>query len=197
VPCARQAWVEGFIERIRWAAAIAAASSLLAASAASAQTLRVDLNRDGLADRVAVAQAPSGRLIVALSGRPDLIVLATRSPILRVAAADLDGDGDVDLVALGRDLQVRRWLNAGTLGTFVKERCPIGSPPSSGHFRPLRAFAWSPAPTFASTADPIALLPATGCSPTAHGHWQPASRGTCRLASASATLEPSRAPPTL
>jgi hypothetical protein len=87
---------------------------------AYAHTLVTDLNGDGRNDRVETG-ARARDLIVTLSDEGRTIVhLRTRAVVVGIAAADVDRDGHVDLVA-NTTRGLRLWLNNGR-GGFARQR---------------------------------------------------------------------------
>src|SRR5713101_601817 len=85
------------------------AFGLLATFAAEAQAgdFYADLDRDGVRDVVSIQ--PSSGLVVWLSGTKSLLNLPTRRPIMRVTAADIDGDGRIELVASDTAARLHVW----------------------------------------------------------------------------------------
>ncbi len=89
-------------------------------AAAAAQSVTSDLNADGLPDRIDRG-ASSTELFVRLSNGRRFQRLRAAQPILDLAVADVDRDGDFDLVATtfgSLTFEVHVWTNAGH-GRFV------------------------------------------------------------------------------
>ena len=96
------------------------------------QTLTADVNGDGVSDRIGVART-AGELVVEVSGRGPAQRLRTTGAVLELVVADIDHDGDSDLVAMTagrRHIRLLVWTNAGD-GQFVS-RPPTGRAGSSG-----------------------------------------------------------------
>lgn len=156
-----------------------------------------DLDEDGVGD---VATVGDGSIEVWLSSEAAPVVLHGSHHALSVRAADIDHDGDTDLVSLSRHGGIRFWRNDG-FGTFT----------ATTHIRP-RAPAWPLGiqPGFAgvssdsSSSSPAVVLPG-GASPCAVAPAARVARCTHRLAvsthpefvplSAALAHTPSRAPP--
>jgi hypothetical protein len=85
--------------------------------------LGTDFNRDGKADRGIIASVHGLAVIrLSLSGRREPLDLrAGTTKVLGVVAADVDRDGNTDIVALKKNLRVRVWLNKGH-GHFVRKK---------------------------------------------------------------------------
>ena len=88
-------------------------------SAAQAQLASADVNGDGLRDRVERGRDRT-ELIVKISN-DHIQRLHTQRQIFRVVLADVDHDGDADLVASTAPAGLRIWLNRGK-GRFVRAR---------------------------------------------------------------------------
>jgi VCBS repeat protein len=75
---------------------------------------RADLDRDGVTDVVSIQNAPAPRgLLVWLSRSKSQFLLPTPLPIQRVAAADVDGDSRLDLVAADTSAKLYVWRSSG------------------------------------------------------------------------------------
>jgi hypothetical protein len=71
-----------------------------------------DFNGDGVLDQVVAARPPISGLIVSMSGSSAPLVLKLSEPPLSFVAADVDRDGDVDLI-LSKRHGLLVWLNRG------------------------------------------------------------------------------------
>jgi hypothetical protein len=71
-----------------------------------------DFNGDGVLDQVVAARSPISGLIVSISGSSTPLVLKLSEPPLSFVAADVDRDGDVDLI-LSKRHGLLVWLNRG------------------------------------------------------------------------------------
>jgi hypothetical protein len=76
---------------------------------ARAQQLHVDLDRDGVRDNVTIQHAPVSAVRVWLSTSQSERQLRTPVPVLRLAAADVDGDGRPELFAAGASPILLAW----------------------------------------------------------------------------------------
>lgn len=91
------------------------------AHTASANPLRIDLDRDGIRDIVWITHGPvRPGLSLWLSSTQQFTRLRSRSAIRTVMAADLDRDGQLDLVASigARSSRLQVWKNVG--GGFLE-----------------------------------------------------------------------------
>lgn len=86
-------------------------------AATSAHVVHADLNGDGIHDVVDVAARPSEVPVRTHSRHSQRLQASDR--IIRVAIADIDRDGDPDLVASTSRLGLRIWINNGR-GRFVR-----------------------------------------------------------------------------
>jgi hypothetical protein len=90
------------------------------AAPASAQVLTADVNGDGVRDRIETRRA-AAEIVIRLSSLEPAQHLRTAGSILDVAVADIDHDGDSDLIvttAGRRHVRLVVWTNAGR-GKFV------------------------------------------------------------------------------
>jgi hypothetical protein len=106
------------------AGVLLAFATVLVPGVARADTLRADLDGDGVRDRIDVA-APFRELDVRLSGTRALQRLRADDLILRFIIADIDRDGDPDVVAHTRRSGLQIWLNTGR-GVFAARPSDAG-----------------------------------------------------------------------
>ena len=112
-------------------ATLVGASGLLMPVAAFADSVRTDFDGDGVRDRIEVG-ARSTELAVRLSnGR--LQRLEADDLILRFVVADVDRDGDPDVVATTGRSGLRIWINGGS-GRFAALRVPRHGSRRARHF---------------------------------------------------------------
>jgi hypothetical protein len=74
--------------------------------------LRADLDGDGVRDRIEVSRQP-GLVAVRLSSTRHWLRFRTDDLIVRVVVADVDRDGDSDVVTETRQSGLRFWVNKG------------------------------------------------------------------------------------
>jgi hypothetical protein len=108
------------------------ASALLLPVAALADSIPTDFDGDGVRDRIEVSARPT-ELAVRLSNGRALQRLEADDLILRFVVADVDRDGDSDVVAStgGSGLQI--WINRGS-GRFAALPVPRHKPRRARHF---------------------------------------------------------------
>lgn len=117
------------------AAALCGLFAVVLPAAAGAETLRADLDGDGVHDRIELTRRP-GLLTVSLSGTRRSLQLAANDSIVRFVVGDIDRDGDSDVVAETRHSGLRFWINKGR-GRFAAQ---------SQHLRPRAIRAHHPRP---------------------------------------------------
>ena len=93
------------------------ASALLVPVAARADSVRTDFDGDGVRDRIEVS-APATELAVRLSNGRTLQRLEADGLIFRFVVADVDRDGDPDVVATTGRSGLQIWINRGS-GRFT------------------------------------------------------------------------------
>jgi hypothetical protein len=108
--------------------AVCTLAALLVPNPAQAESLKADLDGDGIHDRIEL-RSGSRELDIRLSATRRWQRLHTNDLIVRFTIADVDHDGDSDLVANTRQFGLRVWINKGR-GLFAAR---------SGHFRPHHA----------------------------------------------------------
>ena len=114
-----------------------------------ADDLYADLDRDGVRDVISIQTGPRRGLVVWLSSSQSVFHLPTRLPISRIVAADIDGDGGIDLVAADTSAKIHVWHRSkhGTL----RRTHPRHIPPTAGpaHGRGLQESPETPVPAVA------------------------------------------------
>ena len=98
------------------------------AARAQAGDFYADLDRDGVRDVISIQ--PSSGLVVWLSGSKSVLKLPTHRPIMRVTAADIDGDGRIELVASDTAARLHVWHQ--TRGGKLRPTRPRHVPVSPG-----------------------------------------------------------------
>jgi hypothetical protein len=94
----------------RLSAVVLLAIGTILVPAARADALHIDFDGDGIPDRIDVA-SPSTELVVLLSKTPGLQRLAAGDLIVRLVVADVDRDGDPDLLATTHRTGLQIWIN--------------------------------------------------------------------------------------
>jgi hypothetical protein len=98
---------------MRWALPVLVATfSLFAGHTAGAQTLRADLDGDGIRDEILGGALPTD-LSIRLSSTAELPTLHLVQRILRITTADVDHDGDRDIIATTESPGFDIFLNQG------------------------------------------------------------------------------------
>lgn len=117
------------------AAALCSLFAVVLPAAAGAETLRADLDGDGIHDRIELTRRP-GLLTVSLSCTRRSLHFAANDSIVRFVVGDIDRDGDSDVVAETGHSGLRFWINQGH-GRFAAQ---------SQHLRPRAIRAHHPRP---------------------------------------------------
>jgi hypothetical protein len=108
-------------------AALCGVAALLVPTLAQADSLRADLDGDGIRDRIEVGRG-SRELAIRLSATRRWQRLQTHDLIVRFVVADIDHDGDPDLVANTRRSGLRIWINKGR-GLFAARSHSVSARP--------------------------------------------------------------------
>jgi hypothetical protein len=87
-------------------------TTLVVPNVAQADSFKADLDGDGIHDRIEVTGG-SRELAIRFSSTRQWQQLHTTDPIVRFVVADLDRDGDPDLVAHTRQSGFQIWINKG------------------------------------------------------------------------------------
>jgi hypothetical protein len=93
-------------------AALCGVAALLLPGVAQADALRADLDGDGVRDHIELSRS-SGELAVRVSATRRWQRLYANDPIVRFVLADVDRDGDPDLVAHTSRFGLQVWINRG------------------------------------------------------------------------------------
>jgi len=111
-------------------ATLVGASALLVPVAALADSL-TDFDGDGVRDRIEVSARPTELAVRLSNGRA--LRLEADDPILRFVVADVDRDGDPDVVASTGRSGLQIWINRGS-GRFAAQPVPRHAPRRTRHF---------------------------------------------------------------
>ena len=169
-----------------------AARSLRSRLSTAPARIRIDFNRDGVPD---VGVVSRGQVRVKLSQQRETLRLRGARHVVRLAAGDIDGDGNTDLVALTRRGKLRVFHNDGS-GHFVRAR-PRSHPGGLKH--PVQGGVTDNSAPDSSTESPHrTVLPITLARSVALPVWDRA--GPCAAADAATRARtinrgPSRSPP--
>jgi hypothetical protein len=130
-------------------APLALTCSLFAVPAYAASGLpSVDFNGDGVPDRVELASRPGTTIVVRVSGSAPQTLHAPED-VTSVIAADIDGDGDLDLASLELHGDLIIWLNTDSDERFepatkrqdtpglTVSRTAVATPPDNRAGQPL------------------------------------------------------------
>lgn len=123
--------------RIRHSIAVAlcAVIALAVPAAGEAGTVRADLDGDGVHDRVEASRA-AGVLTLRLTGTRRSLLLRANDFIVKFIVADIDHDGDADVVAQTRESGLRFWINKGR-GRFAFRLPQRARPLRAHHVKPV------------------------------------------------------------
>lgn len=148
--------------RGQWLSTLLFALAALVPAPGLAGALYADLDRDGVRDEVTIQNGPRTGLRVWLSGSRSALILPTRHPVLGIAASDVDGDGDLDLIASDTSAKLHVWHTSHRGG--LRRTRP--------HRRPSAAGIWNSSGVTPGSDQPTnAALPNGGSVPTAdHSH---------------------------
>jgi hypothetical protein len=180
--CARIAWRLGFVAILLFAALAARAASSDFAAASNTN------------DSSAAASAADAELGVHASLPADLAETELRDGLVAVVATDIDTDGDLDIVATDRALNVYVWINDGA-GHFTR-RAPARSPNWGSD--PAGSTIDDRAPAielFTQNTRPSVGTPALSQTAALVHSVEPLESATGSMATASRSVGPPRAPP--
>jgi hypothetical protein len=118
-------------------AALCGVAALLVPGTAQADSLRADLDGDGIRDRIEFG-CGSRELAIHLSATRRWQRLQSRDLIVRFVVADIDHDGDPDLVANTQRSGLRIWINKGR-GLFAARSRHVSSRRATIALGPWRA----------------------------------------------------------
>jgi hypothetical protein len=118
-------------------ATLCGVAALLAPTLAQADSLRADLDGDGIRDRIEFGPG-SRELAIRLSATRRWQRLQSHDLIVRFVIADVDHDGDPDLVASTRRSGLRIWINKGR-GLFAARSRHVSSRHARAAVGPWRA----------------------------------------------------------
>ncbi|MFL6280272.1 MAG: FG-GAP repeat domain-containing protein [Vicinamibacterales bacterium] len=105
--------------------ALCGVAALLVPTVAQAHSVRADLDGDGIRDRIEFGRG-ARELAIRLSATRQWQRLQSHDLIVRFVVADIDHDGDPDLIANTRRSGLRIWINKGR-GTFAAQSRHVSS----------------------------------------------------------------------
>ena len=118
-------------------ATLCGVAALLAPTLAAADSVRADLDGDGIRDRIEFGRG-SCELAIRFSATRRWQRLQSHDLIVRLVVADVDHDGDPDLIATTGQSGLRIWINKGR-GLFAARSRHLSSRHARAALRPWNA----------------------------------------------------------